>query len=299
MMSIMPERRSLLVIAHPGHELRLYGWISQTQPMVCILTDGSGSDGVPRLDKTLKILQTLSAEVGPLCGELSDREIYEKILRHEHHLFETLCERLVKLMLAQNIDMVVSDAIEGYNPVHDLCEILVRAAVAIVNNSSAANNGDDGRHYPIRHYTIPLMDDPRVGRRHDKLAYPAPSQHAIAHQTIDLTPLQFKQKLETIYDYAASAGGILQREVDDAFHSYGEHAFAREYLFAAAAPGQEPERRFSQLKPFYETYGEERVAAGRYQFVIRFREHVLPLVNRLQEKSIGASTAESPGIMAQ
>ncbi len=31
----------------------------------------------------------------------------------------------------------------------------------------------------------------------------------IAHQTIELTPLQFKQKLETIRDYAASAGGIL------------------------------------------------------------------------------------------
>ena len=42
-------RGNLLVIAHPGHELRLYGWIAQTKPLVCILTDGSGSDDQPRL----------------------------------------------------------------------------------------------------------------------------------------------------------------------------------------------------------------------------------------------------------
>ena len=54
--------------------------------------------------------------------------------------------------------------------------------------------------------------------------------------------------------------------------------------FAAAAPGQEPERRFSRQKPFYETYGEQKVAGGRYQSVIRFHKHVLPIVNHLRKK---------------
>ncbi len=57
MMSIVPEGRSLLVMGHPGHELRLYGWVGLARPLVCILTDGSGSDGVPRLEKTLEILR--------------------------------------------------------------------------------------------------------------------------------------------------------------------------------------------------------------------------------------------------
>jgi hypothetical protein len=284
MTSIVPEGRSLLVMGHPGHELRLYGWVGLARPLVCILTDGSGSDGIPRLEKTLEILRTLGAEIGPLCGELSDRQIYEKILHREHDLFDILCERLVRLILAQNINVVVSDAIEGYNPVHDLCEILVRTAVAIANDYNNANNGNKDSHYPIQHYTILLMDDPRAGAGLEEPGNHAVPPRMIAHQTIELTPSQFRQKLETMRDYAASAGGILQQEVDDAFLNYGEHAFAREYLFAAAEPGQEPERGFSQLKPFYETYGEERVAAGHYQSVIRFREHVLPLVNRLQEK---------------
>ncbi len=293
MMSIMrstAEGRSLLVIGHPGHELRVYGWIGQVRPIVCILTDGSGSDGTPRLDKTLEILHELGAEIGPLCGELSDRGIYEKILRHEYDPFDTLCKRLARLIIAQDIDLVVSDAIEGYNPVHDLCEALVRTAVGIARNANDADNNENagktrnGKPCSIRHYTIPLMNDPR----------PATGSMEAAHHTIELTPLRFKQKLEAMRSYAASAGGILQEEVGDAFHNFGEEAFAREYLFAAAAPGQEPERRFSRQKPFYETYGEQKVAAGRYQSVIRFHEHVLPIVNHLRKK-VSDTRADAQG----
>ena len=289
-MKSMPEGRSLLVIGHPGHELRVYGWIGQVRPIVCILTDGSGSDGTPRLDKTLEILLESGAEIGPLCGELSDREIYEKILRHEYDPFDILCERLARLITARDIDLIVSDAIEGYNPVHDLCEALVRTAVGIARNANDADSNENadkksnGTPRSIRHYTIPLMNDPR----------PATGSMEAAHNAIELTPLRFKQKLEAMRSYAASAGGILQEEVGEAFHKFGEQAFAREYLFAAAAPGQEPERRFSQQKPFYETYGEQKVAAGRYQSVIRFHEHVLPIVNHLRKK-VSDTRADAQG----
>jgi hypothetical protein len=33
--------------------------------------------------------------------------------------------------------------------------------------------------------------------------------------------------------------------------------------------------------PYYETYGEQRVAAGAYDRVLRFREHLLPLADAL------------------
>jgi hypothetical protein len=280
----------LLVIGHPGHELRVYGWIGQVRPIVCILTDGSGSDGLRRLEKTLQNLHESGAEIGPLWGELSDRGIYKKILHHEYDQFDTLCDRLTRLIIAQNVDLVVSDAIEGYNPVHDLCEVLVRTAVGIARDANNADNNENvsktrnGKPCSIRHYTIPLMNDPR----------PATGSMEAAYDTIELTPLRFKQKLEAMRSYAASAGGILQEEVGEAFHNFGEQAFTREYLFAAAAPGQEPERRFSRQKPFYETYGEQKVAAGRYQSVIRFHEHVLPIVNHLRKK-VSNTRADAQG----
>ncbi|SEK80292.1 hypothetical protein [Nitrosovibrio tenuis] len=277
----MPDKRSLLVISHPGHELRLYGWIDQVQPVICILTDGSGGEGVPRLDKTLDVLRALGAEIGPICGELSDRRIYEKILHHKYYLFDRLCKRLARLIVTYDIDIVVSDAMEGYNPTHDLCEVLVQAAVAIANKK---------KHPITRHYTFPLMGDPRQAARDGENAQTAP--RAIARHTIELIPLQFKHKLETIRDYASSAGEKLQQEIEHAFHTYGEHAFACEYLFRAPVPKQALEQSFTQAKPFYETYGEKQVAAGRYQCVIRFREHILPLMNRLYARIPAALPAD-------
>jgi hypothetical protein len=38
-------------------------------------------------------------------------------------------------------------------------------------------------------------------------------------------------------------------------------------------------------KPFYELYGEKLVAAGRYQKVIRYEEHMLPLARAIRAKA--------------
>ena len=37
-----------LVVAHPGHELLAYGWLSRYRPSVFVVTDGSGRDGQAR-----------------------------------------------------------------------------------------------------------------------------------------------------------------------------------------------------------------------------------------------------------
>jgi hypothetical protein len=283
----LSETRSLLVIAHPGHELRLYGWIAQTKPLVCILTDGSGSDDKPRLAVTLNILQGLEAEIGPVCGEFTDRQIYQKMLQGEYDMFDDLCERLATLIAARDIRTVVSDGIEGYNPTHDLCEVLVRTAVAITNDVTNIARGANGKECLVRHYTIPLMGDPRPTAQ--PTACRAETTNPVIQQrseqcVIELNERELAHKLETMREYASRAGGILQQEVEDAFRSYGEDAFAREYLFASVAPGKEPERNFLQQKPFYEIRGEQRVADGRYRDVIRFHEHVLPIMTRLKIK---------------
>ena len=33
--------RTALFVAHPGHELRIYGWLERARPQVHVLTDGS------------------------------------------------------------------------------------------------------------------------------------------------------------------------------------------------------------------------------------------------------------------
>src|SRR4051794_29308473 len=52
----LPRGRAALVVAHPGHELRVHGWIEAVRPLVHVLTDGSGSSGRSRLESTRRVL---------------------------------------------------------------------------------------------------------------------------------------------------------------------------------------------------------------------------------------------------
>src|SRR5690348_7984775 len=124
------EGRNLLVVGHPGHELRAYGWIADTRPRVCILTDGGGSSAnASRLSESVSLLSGLGAQIGPICGAWSDRSLYEIILAGECASLVRSAEQLAEVMIDDGIDTVVSDAIEGYNPTHDLCEVLTSTAV--------------------------------------------------------------------------------------------------------------------------------------------------------------------------
>ena len=58
------------------------------------------------------------------------------------------------------------------------------------------------------------------------------------------------------------------------------HALRRERLWTLPARTFEP---LVKPRPYYETYGERQVAAGRYQQVLRLEEHVLPLARALAD----------------
>jgi hypothetical protein len=47
---------SALIIAHPGHEIRVHGWLERAKPVVYVLTDGSGRSGQSRLASTARLL---------------------------------------------------------------------------------------------------------------------------------------------------------------------------------------------------------------------------------------------------
>jgi hypothetical protein len=65
-----------LIVAHPGHELLLHGWISRNKPLVHILTDGAADSSMTRLGGTAELLRDLGARSGAIFDRLSDREAY-------------------------------------------------------------------------------------------------------------------------------------------------------------------------------------------------------------------------------
>src|SRR5882724_6227251 len=121
--------RTALVIGHPGHELLLHGWLEVTHPFVFVLTDGSGRTNQSRLASTTKILNQTGAKCGSIYGRLTDNAAYAAILNYEFDFFVGLARELCEAFVAERIDYVAGDAFEGYNPMHDVCRLVVNAAV--------------------------------------------------------------------------------------------------------------------------------------------------------------------------
>jgi len=101
----LPEPRSALLVAHPGHELLLHGWLRAARPRVCVLTDGSGRDGDSRLDATTRVLERADASSGPLYGRYPDRVIYEALLDGDTSFFVGLAQELAKSLAGDDIEV--------------------------------------------------------------------------------------------------------------------------------------------------------------------------------------------------
>ena len=258
--------RAALVIAHPGHELRVYQWLRLTRPLCFALTDGSGGSGKSRLDSTTRLLEQNGARMGCIYGRLTDREIYSAMIKGEVDLFIDLSEELVGELVREEIDCVVGDAIEGYNPAHDVCRFMINAAVEIASRK---------RNQPLLNFEISLASQPT------NCAEPLTGKAIRIH----LDEEDSSRKLEAAHGYAELAG-----DVDQILKREGIQAIQTEWLQPVANSGvsiSQPE------SPYYELHGEKQVAAGYYDQVLRYREHVLPIARALRDYSQKTSPLSS------
>lgn len=262
-------RRAALVVAHPGHELRVHGLCERARPLVCVLTDGSGSSSRSRLAATTALLARLGATPGPIYGRLTDRALYAALLAGDHALLTALAAELAAAFSEAGIEVVAGDAAEGFNPGHDLCRLLVNAALAHL----AARGGP-----PIENLEFPLDAAPEMPEG----AAPAPEGPEPAGGCrLVLDDAALARKLA-----AARAYPGLESEVERALARHGERAFRVERL-RPVAYGLDLAPRLHD-PPLYERYGAERVAAGRYAEVIRFRRHLVPAAERLRAWAAGS-----------
>jgi hypothetical protein len=240
---------SVLVIAHPGHELRVHGWLERTRPRVLVLTDGSGHTGNSRLESTARVVADAKATPGPVFGAFSDCQAYDALLSGDRNLFADLARRIARELESPDVDSVAGDAAEGYNPIHDICRCLVDAAAALA---------DRRRSTPLRVYDFPLAGPPA----------PAGFEPPRDSLCFRLSDGEFARKLAAARSYAR-----LDAEVAAALLEHGEDAFRVEFLRRL----ERDRRLLISEPPFYEMYGEKQVAAGHYAKVLRYREHVRPI----------------------
>jgi hypothetical protein len=247
-------RRPAAVVGHPGHELKVFGWIAEHRPQVHVITDGSGRHGVSRLPSTARLLAGVGATPGEVFGSISDAEIYGALLETNIPFFLDLQERLADSFIQNEIDFVCGDATEGFNPTHDICRSLVNAAVAMAEQATR-------RRIPNYEFCLTEWEQSRQDV-HDRQCL-----------HLRLGDDLLRRKLD-----AALAYGELKDEVEKAIASRGEEYFRIECLRKVSSPAMEDG---PAEKPFYETWGEQRVAEGGYTSVIRYQQHMLPVLDAL------------------
>jgi hypothetical protein len=194
------------------------------------------------------------------AGTFSDAgltSVYQAIESGEIDAFVDTVQTLAEAFVSGRIDYVAGDAVEGYNPTHDLCRYLIDAAIAVAEKN---------RNRRVTNYEFLLVGRPD--------ACPESLRDDAIQVELDEAALQ--RKLTAAYQY-----GELKAEVDAAVQKFGITMFRTEYLLPASPSAAL--NKFNESVPYYETYGQQQVGAGHYNRVIRYAEHVAPLVQSLRE----------------
>ena len=184
--------------------------MEMARPIVCVLTDGSGSRGQARLESTTRVLERTRSPQDAIYGRMSDRDIYTAILAQDLDLFLRLADELRNAFVTHQAACVVGDSIEGYNPSHDVCRLTINAAVRMANRALKA---------PIANYDFVLVGAP------DEI----PEAMRAATVRVCLDDEALARKLESANGYPE-----LAREVAAAIERFGTAPFRHEF----PAPGR-------------------------------------------------------------
>lgn len=251
-----PSTSAMLIVGHPGHEVRCHGWMARNRPLVLVLTSGGGSCKVGRTASTRRVIEETGARCGALMGDFSDTEVYAFMRDRNPGPLAEWTEQAARIIAERRPATVLTDMVEGYNPSHDLLAYLTHLAV-----ERAAAIG----WRPERLFCQPLEGRPESawnGRRRPEI-------------TLRLGEGELASKLAAARSYPE-----LAHEVERALAEHSAEAFRTECLYATPG-GEALLAELPEPRPFYEIHGERQVAAGKYASVIRHGEHLVPLARSI------------------
>jgi hypothetical protein len=239
----MTSALPVLIIAHPGHELRLFDWMERERPLVFILSDGSGGAQSSRLDYSVAAIRSAGATLIEGSGQRSDREWYAAILAGDIPAFTKTANAIAAAALTTQTPLVVSDAADGYNPLHDLCQAIASAVAARSARDSKA-----------RKFLVSPATADAMGTR------------SIAWKLADESVRRKRLAISANTPLAEESARLLAEAPD---------ALDTEQLLVPTFDWPE------NWTPEWEAFGRKRVKEGRFAAPITYRDHVLPIAKAL------------------
>lgn len=252
---LLPEAAAVVLVAHPVHVLRVWGVVARARPAVCAITDGSGGAGRANADIAAEVLREAGATTGPAFGAVPDRDAYRMLMGRRHGELLAFAGRVAGLVRRRGARLLVHDAAEGFNPAHDAACLLA----GFVAEAARCWWGMTVRRRAFLLEGPP--DSPGSAAEGDCLR-------------VALTDAEFADKMRHAARLATVVPDVASQLAEPDRHRV-------EWLLPADDSHVTPDATGRLGKPYYETFGERRVAEGRYTEVLR-RGDVLALRDSLE-----------------
>jgi hypothetical protein len=236
--------------------LRVHRWIELARPTVLVVTDGSGRTQRSRLPSTTRVLADTGATPGAVYGWCSDADLYAAVLAGDVAFLLRMVRAIVDALRDADAACVVGDALEGFNPSHDICRYAINAAVSVIGQDTGRTPGN---------FDFLLDGNPEQ----------CPPHLRAQAVRVELDDKDLRRKLAAVDGYPE-----LKADAESAIARYGTQPFRTEWL-RPVLDAREGLDRLEPEPPYYERFGEQQVKAGHYREVIRYRENVRPLVRAM------------------
>jgi hypothetical protein len=256
-----PARR-VAVFGHPSHELAVYGLLKRHRPHVVVLTDG-GRD--VRREQSRRGLDAIGCLDRATYLPFSESSFYEALLDRDAAFFEDVADALAAVLRPLRPEQLFCDAVEFYNPVHDVTRPIVERAAASLG--------------PCEVFEIPLVyQEPAADERY--VVQRVPQAMSASRLRFSLTDDEADAKgraRDAIYSNLRDGLG------PDLFAVPRPH-FAIEEIAAATRLPDDPASTGRVLR--YEWRANRLLAEGAIDRAITYRGHFLPVARALAAAAV-------------
>lgn len=249
------DQRVAIVVSHPAHLLTVLGMVLRCRPHILMLLEaptgpGAGQEGLVREGLAL-------AGLDNQCDALrfDEDESYRRALAGDHGFHLELGAMIRDWLQDVKPDVVLGDAYEASNFQHDIGRLLLDEALRFHDRPRTISNFE----FPL---TSRLPGDGNELRFGEFLTG--------TWETFSLTPREADVK-RSIVDWAREHDPFVN-DVADFFPDLAIEPFRpvpRDRNYLEPPPG---------LDLYYDERGREEVKQGKYETVITFQDHYVPLV---------------------
>lgn len=116
---------TVAVFSHPNHEIAVLATLKKLRPRLIFLTDGGGEH---RINETRKGLASIGLLDHAIFLPHTEQSFYDALLDLDSAFFEKVSAEVRAIFRSWVPEQILCDAVEFYNPVHDMTLPIVGAA---------------------------------------------------------------------------------------------------------------------------------------------------------------------------